>query len=309
MKFLEDILFKKNSDILSIPEVSSENKISCRHDSSNEKLILTKFIEFSNTINLNHNVSTIIRLPAINSSTIKINLNPIENFQNHSNVICINNQESFEFFHNNYSDFSGLKDIWKKLEEAVCVSNFGNLPSIFFKPQMSFFDSSNAFKNIPTAFCNEFIEISFKLVNVLKINLTLKDCVLLWRFEKQKMKENKILLSNNDDNDENFDCVETRSIDQILIASKSEKIIRLLIKPKESDGNLFVLGMKYKLGINNNDDSAKSYQHIMLKQFFEFKDKTLNTKKNFNNVGKSINFKIVRKMPLLQVCVSYYLYF
>ncbi|RNA36519.1 trafficking particle complex subunit 8 isoform X2 [Brachionus plicatilis] len=298
LQYLEDILFKKKSvNMLTCAAMSRENKLSTRHNSSNESYILQ------------HNADLILRLPTIDIASLKINMNPIENFCLDSNKICINSQESLEFFENSSYNFNDLKEIWKKLEEAVCISNFGTIPSVFFKPQSSIYNSSVVYNSVPTAVCDEFIEISFNLVNTLKVDLILKDCILLWKFNKQNLneKEKNSQISSDQEKSQILDCAEAKSIDQILIPCKSEKLIRLLIKPREQNGNLCILGIKYKLASDNG--SIKLGEQLEGKQLFEFKEKRNNNiKKNMRpkaiSVQNSLNFKIVKKMPLLQVNVD-----
>lgn len=298
IKYLEEILSRKYVDKLISSKIDRKKKYD-QNDSSFDFLVLKNLIDFSDSLKLDNNFG-IDQLPRIDSESLKISLNPMENFDIKPNSICLNIEENLELLQNKYNDWfenNSLKKIWKKLERIIFISNFGNLPSIFFKPQTSVYDISNINNIKPQIFSNEFIEISFKAINYLNIDLILKDCVLLWRFVQQNTSEENENSVISNDNNQNLDFVETKSIDQILIPSKNKKRIRLLIRPKKQTGNLFILGIKYELGINNE---AK----FCGKQFFKFQETHNNISNKIHCKTKSFeyaNFKVVKKMPLLQV--------
>lgn len=305
--FLEDIISRKYADKLKNSKIFLENKKKDQYNSTNDYLILKNLIDFANKLNLKNNVGIINQIPKINSDSLRINLNPVENFSLKSNTICINIQENLELLQNKYDDLNRLKQIWKKLEQIIFVSNFGTLPSMFFKSQTSVFNNPTIYNIIPEVFCNEFIEISFEIINHLSIDLILKDCGLLWKFVAQNPSEENVKFQISNDNHQNLNFVEEKSIDKILIQSNSQKIIRLLIRPKKPNGYLYIRGIKYELGII---DVSKSSSEFFGKQFFEFKvleknyNKKMQSKTDF--LEKYINLKVVRKMPLLQVFFSIY---
>ncbi|CAF0762410.1 unnamed protein product [Brachionus calyciflorus] len=334
---IQDIIFKKVSLINQHKTPNTKRPLPKSHreqfilvDSSNEMNILKDFFNYHNIVysersKANHlNDRPDIQIPMIISESIRVNLNPRENF----------NQSQEDEFILNYRNIylekcrTKERDIWQKLEEKLFIANYGTQPPLTFKSRPSFHDKSTDNKQMPNVVVDEFVEVVFQVKNNLKIDLIMRECVLLWKFidqnpiKEEGSKINQYLeISNELDDDLNdrnriSNYAEATSIPEIKLSSNSVKEVSLLIKPKKDHGHLHILGIKYKFKPNNvsvqeNTDRQHSFSkyfsnQIIGKQIFEIRGKRLNNnQQNMRSIvyetDNRLNLKIIRKMPLLKV--------
>jgi hypothetical protein len=200
--------------------------------------------------------------------------------------------------------------MWLKFEQALYSLSF----RVLFKPHLTYFDQTTDNKQMPKVIVNETLAIMFDIRNHLKINLIITDVTLLWKYESD---DSTTIVTNELTNDQN-NIVECSSLKELNLAAYETYKLRLHLVPKLSNGNLTVLGIKYRLGLasllNNSSESSSlssnsqetNFTTLFGKQLFELKGPRLNNnpanmRSVVYDIDQRLSFKILNQMPLLQI--------
>lgn len=307
---------------------------------SNETNVLKDFILYNNSIEAHLNADSslsILHMPLVDVENLKVNLSPIDGSNLSLGRILIKNDPYFDYLRepigfneaeliSSLSDSktklkpSGkeLKDIWNKLEEMLYVEAYRSPIPITFKPQISLYDRYTDNKQMPKIVVGETVAVMFEMKNQLKHNLILTDISLLWKFtETTDANHQEVVNISN----------ETRNIDEALIKSicdcsvikelsmnpNETYKVRMTIKPHRSHGHLYILGLKYRLGLAKLEgqsseaiNSTEIQSNLIGKYLFELRGPRLN-----NNIqamrsvaydtDNRLNFKIMSKTASIQV--------
>ncbi len=281
----------------------------------NESNVIRDFILYSNMILKENDQEKrqslpILVLPIIDYSNIRVNLEQIDSKLIHGEILVNNlSQQKLATKEN--------KEMWIKFEEKLYMNAFRtqSVP-IMFKPQIHIYEKNTDNKQMPKVVVDEKVTISFDLKNHLKINLSLKDIKLVWKFVDQTLTSNPEMVpyeitNEFDNNREEADQIaECSKIDECVLNSKESVNVNLKIKPKRSHGHLHILGISYNIGISNtfdnNNEQSSNIVNLHGKQLFEIRGSRLNnTQQAMRSIvydtDNRLNFKIVNKMALMQI--------
>lgn len=214
--------------------------------------------------------------------------------------------------------------MWQKFEETMYIRTFGSLP-VLFKPQLACFTRLTDNKHMPKVVLNEWTSLAFHVRNPLRINITLFDVTVLWKYTDQQQqpgegKTEPFEISNELDDTSGSppaEIAECSRIGEIALAPGDVYRVRLKIRAKRAHGHLHVLGIKYKLCVSDNYKMASQVNDraanpnldkelIAGKQLFELKGPRLNNNQQnmrsvVYDVDNRLNLKIINKTPLMQV--------
>lgn len=179
---------------------------------------------------------------------------------------------------------------------------------------------------MPKVVVDEWISITFDLRNSLRINMTLFDITLLWKFVEQHqhvgggVDENKAEMAEITNEQDSLstntsiidEIAECSSISELTMAPTEAYRLRLKLKAKKSHGHLHILGIKYKFCLGDNvkiqmsDKMSLDKELIVGKQLFELRGARLNNNQQtmrsiVYDVDNRLNLKIINKTPLMQV--------
>ena len=211
----------------------------------------------------------------------------------------------------------------QKFEEVLYVKTFGNL-SVLFKPQINNLTSFTDNKHMPKVVVNEWVSVTFNLLNSLRVNMTLCDITLLWKFVEQQpqhshhqqsdsatVNDNIVEITNEHNHSLSKDIAECSIINELILAPSDSCRIRLKLKVKKPHGHLHILGIKYKFSLAENakiQASLLEKDFIVGKQLFELRGPRLNNNQQsmrsvVYDVDNRLNLKIVNKTPLMNVVI------
>jgi hypothetical protein len=242
-----------------------------------------------NTMNANKNNSSsenanlpVLAVPLIDCANIKVNLAPTADscILKYGQVLCLNDDcsdylyEPLSFVEkellsslnntttsstaissllNNSKKRNELKEMWLRFEQALYTSAYRCTIPLMFKPSISFFDANTDNKQMPKVVVDEPVVVMFELRNNLKVNLIIKDATLLWRFIDSQN-------NNETTSNDNLNINDEESLKNIIECSKLKELnllpletykIRFSFVPRRSQGQLTVLGLKYRLGLSS----------------------------------------------------------
>ena len=289
-------------------------------DITNESNVLKDFISYSNLIKAESTSTSIdkltaIPLPVIDHPNIRVNLNPSQPSKclKFGSILVNNDRFVEKHAENGYYK----QPMWQKFEETLFTAAFHTSVSIMFKPQINFHDRLSDNKQMPKVVIYEKVAVFVDLKNPLKATtLVLRDVTLLCKFVEQtataasSAESSKQVEYTNEINElELIDIVECSKLDEVKLIPNELKRIILLIKPLKA-GHLHILGIKYHFGIEDDQLKILSADFLDSKQLFEIRGARMNNnqqamKSVVYDLDNRLNFKIIKKTALMQVCHFY----
>jgi hypothetical protein len=240
-------------------------------DFLNEMYVLRDFITYNNLEQVTVKSLPVLPLPTVNFTAIQVNLAPSKakelrfgSILASTSIDNLSLEHPMESFVPDISPTeSGVdnktKEIWQKLEESAYIHAYRTSLPILFKPHTTLFSKYTDNKHMPKVIVDEPVDLLFTVSNNLGINLFLGDITLLWKFVDQAQPSNETTSSFEESNElidsSSSPIVECSNINELKMASGESYKLLLRVVPRRAHGHLQILGIKYRLILDNNIDT------------------------------------------------------